>query len=61
MIRNSPNGLAVDEKSASPRYKYYLISFIIIYVQEKCTSVYGTPTMFVDMLAVARQTNPDVR
>jgi len=28
--------------------------------QEKCTSIYGTPTMFVDMLDVARQTKPDV-
>ena len=25
------------------------------------TSIYGTPTMFVDMLDVARQTKPDVR
>jgi len=27
---------------------------------EKCTSIYGTPTMFVDMLDSARRTKPDV-
>ncbi|XP_023321830.1 acyl-CoA synthetase family member 2, mitochondrial isoform X2 [Eurytemora carolleeae] len=27
---------------------------------EKCTSIYGTPTMFVDILASARQIKPDV-
>jgi len=27
--------------------------------KERCTSIYGTPTMFVDMLSVARQTKPD--
>jgi len=27
---------------------------------EKCTSIYGTPTMFVDILAAARQIKPDV-
>jgi len=27
---------------------------------EKCTSIYGTPTMFVDILAAARSKNPDV-
>eukprot|EP00088_Acartia_fossae_P059302 TRINITY_DN7020_c0_g1_i9.p1 TRINITY_DN7020_c0_g1~~TRINITY_DN7020_c0_g1_i9.p1 ORF type:complete len:610 (-),score=111.92 TRINITY_DN7020_c0_g1_i9:136-1932(-) len=26
---------------------------------EKCTSIYGTPTMFVDMLASVRETRPD--
>jgi fatty-acyl-CoA synthase len=29
--------------------------------KEKCTSIYGTPTMFVDMLDYARQLKPDVR
>jgi len=28
--------------------------------KEKCTAVYGTPTMFVDMLAAARRTHPDL-
>jgi len=28
--------------------------------KEKCTSIYGTPTMFVDMLDYARQLKPDV-
>jgi len=28
--------------------------------EEKCTSIYGTPTMFVDILASARQKKPDV-
>ena len=27
---------------------------------ERCTSIYGTPTMFVDILAAARQKKPDV-
>jgi len=27
---------------------------------EKCTSIYGTPTMFVDMLAAARRAKPDL-
>ena len=27
---------------------------------EKCTSVYGTPTMFIDMLDVARKVKPDL-
>ena len=27
---------------------------------EKCTSIYGTPTMFVDILASARAKKPDV-
>jgi len=27
---------------------------------EKCSSIYGTPTMFVDILANTRKTNPDV-
>ena len=27
---------------------------------EKCTSIYGTPTMFVDILAEARVKKPDV-
>ena len=27
---------------------------------EQCTSIYGTPTMFVDILAAARQKKPDV-
>ena len=27
---------------------------------ERCTSIYGTPTMFVDILAAARQRKPDV-
>jgi len=27
---------------------------------ERCTSIYGTPTMFVDMLASARKSKPDV-
>ena len=27
---------------------------------EKCTSIYGTPTMFVDILAEARLRKPDV-
>ena len=29
-------------------------------VDEKCTSVYGTPTMFIDLLDVARQSKPDL-
>ena len=28
--------------------------------EEKCTSVYGTPTMFIDLLAVARKEKPDL-
>merc|ERR1712106_415906 len=28
--------------------------------KERCTSIYGTPTMFVDILAFARQMQPDV-
>ena len=28
---------------------------------EKCTSIYGTPTMFVDMLDYVRQLKPDMR
>jgi len=28
--------------------------------KEKCTSIYGTPTMFVDILGFARQMKPDV-
>ena len=28
--------------------------------QEQCTSIYGTPTMFIDMLAAARLKRPDV-
>ena len=27
---------------------------------ERCTSIYGTPTMFVDILAAARDGKPDV-
>ena len=42
-----------------------IIIMIMIMTQaiesEKCTSIYGTPTMFVDILASARQIKPDVR
>ena len=27
---------------------------------ERCTSIYGTPTMFIDILAAARERKPDV-
>ena len=27
---------------------------------ERCTSIYGTPTMFIDILAAARERRPDV-
>ena len=29
-------------------------------VDEQCTSVYGTQTMFIDLLDVARQSRPDL-
>ena len=51
--------------------KYVLVFIIMIMIMimimtqaiesEKCTSIYGTPTMFVDILASARQIKPDVR
>ena len=53
--------------------KYVLVFMIMIMIiimimimtqaieSEKCTSIYGTPTMFVDILASARQIKPDVR
>ena len=47
--------------------KYVLVFMIMIMIMtqaiesEKCTSIYGTPTMFVDILASARQIKPDVR